>query len=423
RTAHDAPLTKVIPLTGMASAPHLDFAGEVRGATKFPTFHAAKISDVATARHAVAEGKLDMVGMTRAHLTDPHIVNKIAAGREDDIRPCVGATYCLDRIYESLEALCIHNPATGREATMPHFIEPSAQPGRKVAIVGAGPAGLEAARVCAERGHKVTLFEAADQAGGQVRLLTRVKRRSEMIGIIDWRVAQCEKLGVDVRFNTLAQAGDIAKLEPDIVLIATGGLPNTEAFEEGTELATSSWDILSGDAKPGDDVLLFDDNGSHAGMTAAEVIAENATSFELITPERMFSPDMGGLNVVPYVKKLHATGSTITTMTKVRTLARKGNKIAATLWSPYTNGDCGERLVDQVVVEYATLPLDDLYVELKTASSNRGEVNYPALKHGRPQTINTNPDGRFQLFRIGDAVAARNIHAAIYDALRLCKDL
>ncbi len=119
---NDVALNKVIPIQGMASAPHLDFAGEVRAATKFPVFHAARIADIATARHAIAEGKLDMVGMTRAHIADPHIVNKVMAGQEARIRPCVGATYCLDRIYEGGEALCIHNAATGREAEMPHEI-------------------------------------------------------------------------------------------------------------------------------------------------------------------------------------------------------------------------------------------------------------------------------------------------------------
>src|SRR5579859_6705517 len=118
----DAGLTDVIPIQGMASAPHLDFAGEIRAATNFPTFHAAKIQDVATARHAIAAGKVDMVGMTRAHMTDPHIVRKIIEKREDDIRPCVGANYCLDRIYQGGSAYCIHNAATGRELTMPHAI-------------------------------------------------------------------------------------------------------------------------------------------------------------------------------------------------------------------------------------------------------------------------------------------------------------
>ncbi|MCB8830026.1 N-methylproline demethylase, partial [Escherichia coli] len=87
-------------------SPHLDVAGDIRQETKVPVFHAARIADVATARHAIAEGKLDMVGMTRAHIADPHIVRKIEAGEEHRIRPCVGATYCLDRIYEGGEALC-----------------------------------------------------------------------------------------------------------------------------------------------------------------------------------------------------------------------------------------------------------------------------------------------------------------------------
>ncbi|MDA3856677.1 MAG: N-methylproline demethylase, partial [Roseovarius sp.] len=143
RVDTDASLTDVIPVQGMASAPHLDFAGRIRAEVGLPTFHAARIPDVATARHAVASGQLDMVGMTRAHMTDPHIVNKIMAGREDDIRPCVGATYCLDRIYQGGEALCIHNAATGREQSMPHVIAAAATP-RRVVVVGAGPGGLEA---------------------------------------------------------------------------------------------------------------------------------------------------------------------------------------------------------------------------------------------------------------------------------------
>jgi NADPH-dependent 2,4-dienoyl-CoA reductase/sulfur reductase-like enzyme len=417
---HDTPLSRVVPVTGMASAPHLDFAGEVRAATRFPVFHAARINDVATARHAVAAGKLDMVGMTRAHIADPHIALKVAEGRESDIRPCVGATYCLDRIYEGYEALCIHNPATGREATIPHSIAPARGLKKLIVVAGAGPAGLEAARVCAERGHKVVLFEAADEPGGQVRLATQVKRRKELIGIIDWRLGRCERLKVDMRFNTYAEAADVTALEPDIVIVATGGLPTKQAIEQGAELAVSSWDVLSGEAKPAEDVLLFDDNGAHPGLAAAEFVAESGSSLELVSPERYFAPEMGGLNLVPYMKIFEARKVKITTMTRVRALRRVGNKIAATLWSPYAEADTGERLVDQVIVENTTLPMADLYFELKPSSANLGRVDYDALLAGQPQ-----PDGvgdGFQLYRIGDAVASRNIHAAIYDAVRLCKD-
>ncbi|MBL8905452.1 MAG: FAD-dependent oxidoreductase [Rhizobiales bacterium] len=419
---HDTPLSRVIPVMGMKASPHLDFAGEVRAATRFPVFHAARINDVATARHAIAEGKLDMVGMTRAHIADPHIVKKIEEGREHDIRPCVGATYCLDRIYEGHGALCIHNPATSREATMPHVIARTDGARKKIAIVGAGPAGLEAARVSASRGHDVILFEAASNPGGQIRVATQVKRRKELIGIADWRADQCERLGVETRYNTYAEADDLRGLGADIVLIATGGLPQNLAIEEGADLAVSSWDILSGDVKPAEDVLLFDDNGAHPGMAAAEFVADSGAQLELVSPERFFAPEMGGLNLVPYMQNFVSKGVKITTMMRVRALKRQGNKIKAVLWSVYTEKDAGERLIDQVVVENATSPLADLYFDLKEESVNRGEVDYPALIAGRPQTIRTNPAGRFQLFRIGDAVASRNIHAAIYDALRLCKD-
>jgi 2,4-dienoyl-CoA reductase-like NADH-dependent reductase (Old Yellow Enzyme family)/thioredoxin reductase len=419
---HDTPLSRVIPVMGMQASPHLDFAGQVRAATKFPVFHAARINDVATARHAIAEGKLDMVGMTRAHIADPHIVKKIEEGREHDIRPCVGATYCLDRIYEGHGALCIHNPATSREATMPHVIAKTGGNRKKVAIVGAGPAGLEAARVSASRGHEVVLFEAASNPGGQIRVATQVKRRKELIGIADWRADQCERLGVETRYNTYVEADDLRGLDADIVLIATGGLPQNLAIEEGAELAVSSWDILSGDVKPAEDVLMFDDNGAHPGMAATEFIADSGAQLELVSPERFFAPEMGGLNLVPYMQNFVSKGVKITTMTRVRALKRQGNKIKAVLWSVYTEKDAGERIVDQVVVENATSPLADLYFDLKEESVNRGEVDYPALIAGRAQTIRTNTDGKFQLFRIGDAVASRNIHAAIYDALRLCKD-
>jgi 2,4-dienoyl-CoA reductase-like NADH-dependent reductase (Old Yellow Enzyme family) len=421
----DAALSKVIPIQGTPAAPHLDFAGEVRAATRFPVFHAARINDVATARHAIATGKLDMVGMTRAHLADPHIANKIAAGRERDIRPCVGATYCLDRIYEGHEALCIHNPATGREATMPHAVGRADGPAKKVVVVGAGPAGLEAARIAAARGHDVVLFEAADQPGGQIRLAARARRRAELIGIAEWRLGQCQKHGVDLRFNQLADAEDVLDEDPHVVIVATGGLPNTAILERGENLVVSSWDVLSGDVRPGGpgaEVLLFDDNGAHPGLQAAEMLAEAGARLEIVTPERYFAPEIGGLNHVAYARCFLEHGVRITINTRLLEVAREGNRLAATLGSDYTERT-ERRLVDQVVVEHGTLPLDELYFALKERSINRGEVDHQALIAGRPQTIRVNPEGSFQLFRIGDAVASRNIHAAIYDALRLCKDL
>ncbi len=415
----DEALSHVIPNMGTPAAPHLDFAGEVRRETKMPVFHAARINDVATARHAVREGLLDMVGMTRAHLAEPHIVAKVARGEEERIRPCVGAGYCIDRIYEYGEALCIHNPATGREAGVPHVVPRSEAPGKKVVVVGAGPAGLEAARVSAERGHSVTVFEATDQPGGQLVLAAGLGRRREILGIADWRVAELERLGVTVQTNTYAEAETVLAQEPDIVVIATGGLPNTSFLRGGEELVTTTWDILSGAAKPAESVLLFDDNGAHPGMTAAEAIAGTGAALEFVTPERVVAPEIGGTNYPAYLKAFGEHGVRISLNLRLESVERQGNKLAARLTSDYTH-ESEERVVDQVVVEHGTLPFDELYFALKPGSSNLGELDFEAYIAGRPQSLRSNPNGAYQLFRVGDAVSSRNIHAAIYDSLRLC---
>jgi len=417
----DPGLTDVIPVMGMPNSPHLDFAGEVRAATNFPTFHAAKIPDVATARYAIASGKLDMIGMTRAHMTDPHIVRKIMQGQEEDIRPCVGATYCLDRIYQGGDAFCIHNAATGRELSMPHTI-PKADEQRKVVIIGAGPAGMEAARVMAERGHQVLVFEAAPDAGGQIRLTAQSPRRREMLSIIDWRLAQCVKHGVEFRFNSYTESEDILAENPDVVIIASGGLPDTQVLEAGNELVISSWDILDGSIKPGNKVLIFDDAGDHAALQAAEIIADSGAQLEIMTPDRAFSPEVMAMNLVPYMRSLQQKDVTFTVTYRLKRVLHEGDQLLAEVGSDY--GDVIKtRHVDQVVVNHGTIPLDEVYFELKPLSSNLGEVDQAALITGRPQQLMKNQQGEFQLFRIGDAVSARNTHAAIYDALRLCKDL
>ncbi|WP_296999457.1 MULTISPECIES: NADH:flavin oxidoreductase [unclassified Thalassospira] len=417
----DAGLTDVIPIQGMANSPHLDFAGDIRAATDFPTFHAAKIPDVATARHAIASGKVDMVGMTRAHITDPHIVRKIIEKREDEIRPCVGANYCLDRIYQGGSAYCIHNTATGRELSMPQIVE-KAETRKKVVIVGSGPAGMEAARVAGERGHEVVVYEAAPNPGGQIRLTAQNERRREMISIIEWRMAECNRLGVTFHFNTWAEADTITAENPDVVIVATGGMPDTEVLSKGNDLVVSTWDIISGDVKPGTNVLVYDDAGDHAGLQAAELIAKSGVKVEIMTPDRSFAPEVMAMNLVPYMRSMQKLDTTFTVTYRLEAVEKQGNQLIAHVGSDY-GGVAKQRVVDQIVVNHGTIPLDDIYFDLKPGSSNHGEMSHDQLLAGQPQSVVRNPDGTYQLFRIGDAVSARNTHAAIYDALRLLKDV
>ncbi|WP_110601699.1 NADH:flavin oxidoreductase [Salinicola lusitanus] len=419
----DAGLTDVIPIQGMPSAPHLDLAGDIKREIDFPTFHGAKIQDVATARYAIASGKVDMIGMTRAHMADPHLMRKVIEGREEEIRPCVGANYCLDRIYQGGAAYCIHNPATGRETSMPHTIAPAVTR-RKVVVVGTGPGGMEAARVAAERGHEVVVFEAADAPGGQIRLTAQSERRREMMGIIDWRYERCQALGVTFHFNVFAEQDEVAAESPDVVIVATGGLPNEQALAQGNELAVTGWDILSGHVKPGRNVLVYDEAGDHTALQAAEIIARSGARVEYMTADRALAPEVMGMNLVPYMRSLQVLDTTFTPTFRLVALRREGDELVASVESDYTRVG-KERRVDQVVVNFGTLPMEDLYESLKPLSSNQGAVDYDKLIVGDPQPIVKPADAAegFQLFRIGDAISHRNTHAAIYDALRLVKDL
>ena len=419
----DAGLTRVIPPTGTPSAPHLDFVGEVRRELGIPVMHASRIADVATARHAVADGLVDLIGMTRAQMADPHLAAKIAAGQEHRIRPCVGAGYCLDAIYQGSDTKCIHNPSTGRELYLPHVVARAERAAAKrVVVVGAGPAGLEAARVLGERGHAVTILEAADAPGGQLLLASRAPARRELIGIVDWRVAELESLGVKVRCNTYADEETVLGYEPDVVIVATGGVPDTANLRlgAGARHVIDGWDVLSGTKSPRGDVLLFDDNGGHAGLDAARALIEAGARLEYVTPERMLGPDIGGINYPLYAKVFAEADTRTTLLHELRAVEKQPDgKLRVLLYSEAADRTT-ERIVDHLVVEQGTTPNDELYFGLLPGSTNLGEVDHKSLLDLRPQSALRNEAGSYRLFRIGDAVTSRNVHAAVYDAFRLC---
>ncbi|MCX7355182.1 MAG: NADH:flavin oxidoreductase [Alphaproteobacteria bacterium] len=412
-------LATLQPNMAFPMAPFLYLASAIKAEVDLPVMHAGRIVDLATASRAVSDGHVDMVAMTRAHLADPHIARKLTEGKPDEIRQCVGASYCVDRLLMGGEALCIQNPATGREKIMPHNV-PRGVGGKRVVVVGGGPGGLEAARVSAERGHKVVLFEAAKQVGGQLNVAAKAPWREQLTGITRWLEQQVGKLGVEVRLGTAATADAVVGEKPDIVVVATGGRPNKGEIGGG-EHVISTWDILEGRIAPGANVLLFDDHGGHQGPSVAEMMAGRGSQVELVTPERQILQEIGGTNFPIHLRELYKKGVVLTPDTRLLSVYREGNGFVAVLRNEYTHAE-EERVVDQVVAEHGTLPNEDLYFALKPRSTNLGEVDLGALTGNRPQALVNNWDGAFQLFRVGDAVASRNVHAAIYDSLRLCKE-
>ena len=396
-------------------APFLAKVGAFKREVGLPVFHAARIPDIATARHAIAENLLDMVAMTRAHMADPQIVNKLMRGEEERIRPCVGASHCM---YKKLA--CIHNPATGREQILPQIVPPSPRPGRKVVVVGGGPGGLEAARVAAERGHKVVLFEAANQLGGQLLLAVRATWRRDLIAIVDWRTAELARLGVEVRLNTYATADDVQREKPDAVIVATGGVPDT-AWLDGAEHCTTVWDILSGTASAKDEVIVYDGTGRHQAVSCALHLAEQGRAVQFVTLDDNVGLEMEYNARVVYRKRFAEHGVRTTIDHQLERVRPSGNGLVATFRHELT-GATLELRAPQVVIENGTVPMTETFDALRAGSINGGITDIDALLDGEPQRP-TPTDGAFELHRIGDAVTSRSVHAAIYDALRLCMAL
>ena len=406
-------------MPGMASpiAPWLTRVGAFKREVKLPVFHAARISDIATARYAIREGLLDMVAMTRAHIADPNIVAKIAAGHEDRIRPCVGATHCQSQYRPH----CLHNPSTGREASLPEAIARAERPGRKVVIVGGGPAGLEAARVSAERGHRVVLFEAADRLGGQVLLGARASWRKDLVGIIDWRQRELERLGVTVHVNRFAERADVLAEAPDVVIIATGGTPDID-WITGAEHCTNAWDAIGGTVRLAGEILVYDGTGRHPAPEVAELASAQGSRVQLISIDAQLAQELTYAERIVWKRRGYELGIPMTFDHEIHKVERRGNRIVASFRNLAT-GAIIERTADQIVVEHGTKPADQLYLELRSDSRNDGVTDIDALLASQPQPGSSKAADAFELHRIGDAVASRNIAAAVLDAIRLCSAL
>lgn len=266
---------------------HVELAAALREVTERPVAALGRIVTPAHAERLIASGKCDFVAMVRAIMADPDLPKKAAEDRTQEIRPCVGASVCVDRIIDGGASRCIYNPLVGRQVEWGDPVP--AATSRRVVVIGGGPGGLEAARVAALRGHMVTLYERAEVLGGTARVVGRQPGREELQGIPDWLEGEVRRLKVDVHLGVGADAERVAADGPDVVVLATGADPVAlSPFPEATIPVVTAWSVLDGRVTPGRRVLVLDNTGKQEGCAVAELVADGGGVAQVVT--RHFHP-------------------------------------------------------------------------------------------------------------------------------------
>lgn len=270
-------------LFGAAHEPagfQLPTSAPITAATGLPTIVVGRFTTLAQAEEVVASGTADLVSMVRATLADPELVIKSAAGREDEVRPCIGCLQsCAGGLNTRARAMCAVNPATGRELSLGDALIADAPEKLHVVVVGGGPAGMEAARACTLAGHRVTLLEAGHGLGGQLRR----SPRPELAHLVGFYTGELERAKVDVRLGTRADAASVRALHPDAVICAAGVEPRRDGFQTlhpgplpGLDRvrAHTGWDVLDGSAALGHTVLLLDEIGHYESVDVAQRLVD-----------------------------------------------------------------------------------------------------------------------------------------------------
>ncbi len=282
-----------------------DLAAVLKGAVRHALITAeSHIRTPENAESVLSEGKADLVSIVRGQIADPHLANKAAAGRPDDIRGCLSCNQmCWGRRSRDYWISCLVNPSAGREWEWGGDRFSQTERPKRILVVGGGPAGLEAARTAAERGHRVVLTEASAQLGGQFRLAGMQPRRAQIMDLISWYERQLTALQVEIRFNAYLDADDVERENADEVILATGSLPTDTFFQKalphfdmlpGLEHGNvfSAEAVMAREARPGKRVLFLDEGGNWKGCGTAWKLAEEGHGVVLVTPDPLVGKEL-----------------------------------------------------------------------------------------------------------------------------------
>ena len=287
----------------------VELASAIKAEVSVPVFTVGRIVDPSHAERIIANGQADMVGMTRAHICDPTIVSKIKNNKTDQIRPCVGANTCIANRYAGKTIRCMHNPELKAPGKVLHPVKVV----KKITIIGGGPAGLEAARLCAMRGHKVALFEATSAIGGQLRYWAKSTSMAELGRIISWRQKELDRLGVSITLQQKILPEDLKQIDTDVMILATG------AKEQSREIVTdhsvpvlTPLQILEQQDNTAAHAIVVNDGRGQAGLIAAEWLLERGCKVEIISEDVAVASDLDPTNRNAWYERLGRAGCVFT---------------------------------------------------------------------------------------------------------------
>jgi mycofactocin system FadH/OYE family oxidoreductase 2 len=366
-----------------------------RKAVDLPVVGVGRFKDPLQAERAIAEGHCDLVGVVRGQIADPDFAIKARAGDTDDIRLCLSCNQeCVGRMGLNRWLGCIENPRTGRESHGVGTVHLSSKP-KQVMVVGAGPAGLQAAIAAARNGHQVTVMEKTDQPGGQVRIAASVPNRAEFGDMIRNQINECERLGVKIEYGVGVWPGLVEERRPDHVIVAMGAEPARPWWVPGE--ATNVVDVreviegtaTDGGPRPGQSVVVVDEIGFHHATSTAELLADRGCTVEIVTNGMVVGQDLGiTLDMENWWMRAGSKGIVQTT-----DLVPMGMADGELTLLHHPTGVNQTRRPDWVVLAVPPNPVEWLYHDLKAAGVS--------------------------VERVGDCVAPRRAHAAVIDGERV----